>query len=242
MNVVFGRHPVAEALKAGAPISRIIVAAGMKPSLLIDEIRDLALSSGIPVVEKNRRHLDELTGNGTHQGIVAVVPEFSYVERSAIVGDGPCRLVLLDGITDHANLGSIFRSADAFGWTGLMLPSRRSAGVTPAVRKVAAGAAERIPVARIGSAAEAVSWLKDREVWVVSLHPEADESYEGFSFPERVCLVVGAEGRGLSRLVRERSDALIRIPMEGSLASINAGVAAAIVMAREASKRRSGGG
>jgi 23S rRNA (guanosine2251-2'-O)-methyltransferase len=167
-----------------------------------------------------------------------MVAEFSYLERSALVGDGPCRLVLLDRITDPANLGSILRSADGFGWTGVLLPTRRSVGVTPAVRKVAAGAAERIPVARVGSTAETVSWLKDRDVWVVGLHPEADESYEGLSFSERLCLVVGAEGRGLSRLVRERSDALVRIPMEGSLASINAGVAAAIVMATEASRRR----
>ena len=141
------------------------------------------------------------------------------------------RLVLVEGITDPANLGSILRSADAFGWEGVLVPEHRSVGITPAVRKVSAGATERVPVVRTGSPAAAIRLLQERHAFgVVGLDPAAPVDYHEAGYPERTCLVVGAEGPGLSRLVKQRCDLTVRIPMRGALASINAAVAAAIVM------------
>lgn len=236
MNVVFGRHTVAEALKAGTRITKILIAHGVRNASVLDEIRRLAASAGIPVAGENRRRMDDIAGSDSHQGVVAYVPDFEYVSRDRAAEQN--RLVLLDGISDPVNLGSILRSAEALGWGGVMIPSRRSADVTAAVRKTAAGAAERVPVARVGSVAEAVSWLKERGFWIVGLDPAGDQNYDEFSFPDQTCLVVGSEGRGLSRLVRERCDVLLRIPMQGALASFNAAVAAAVVMAEESRRRR----
>jgi 23S rRNA (guanosine2251-2'-O)-methyltransferase len=142
---------------------------------------------------------------------------------------------MVEGVTDPGNLGSVLRSADAFGWHGVLVPEHRAVGVTPAVRKVAAGAAERVPVARIGSPAATVRLLQERHGFTVyGLEPTGRIDYHQAGYPEPICLVVGAEGAGLSRLVRERCDQLVRIPMHGALGSINAAVAAAIVMAEPA--------
>lgn len=236
--MIFGRQTVADALRAGVNIEKIILATGLKPAPILDEIRGLAAKEFVVVEEIDRDQLDRLTARAAHQGVIARVPEFEYADRNSLAaGDEPCRLILLDGVTDPANVGSVLRSAEAFGWTGLLIPKRRSAGVTPAVRKVAAGAAERIPVSRVGSAAETVAWLKKEGVWVCGLEPKGAVDYIDYSYPQKICLVVGAEGRGLSRLVSERCDALLRIPMQGSIASINAAVAAAIVMANESHRR-----
>lgn len=235
--MIFGRHPVVEALRTRVPIEKILVAYGTKPATVLQEIRALAADAGVPVEHEARRRLDQLSSDGSHQGVIAFVPEFSYVDREALVHPGLCRLILLDGITDPANVGSILRSAEAFGWTGMLLPRHRAAGVTSVVRKVAAGAAERVPVAKTGSAAETISRLQNEQVWVIGLDPGGEVTYFECDYPERICLVVGAEGRGLSRLVRERCDALVAIPMHGALASINAAVATAIVMAEEARRR-----
>jgi len=140
--------------------------------------------------------------------------------------------VLVEGITDPANLGSILRSADAFGWEGVLVPEHRSVGITPTVRKVSAGATDRVPVVRTSSPAATIRLLQERhDFGVVGLDPAGPVDYHEADYPARTCLVIGAEGPGLSRLVKERCDLIVRVPMRGALASVNAAVAAAIVMA-----------
>jgi 23S rRNA (guanosine2251-2'-O)-methyltransferase len=165
-----------------------------------------------------------------HQGVVAVAGPFAYAAAGPLLAAPAPRLVLLDGVTDPANLGSILRSAEAFGFTGILVPKHRSVGVTPAVRKVAAGAADRVPLALVASPAETALRLRAHEIPVVGLDPAAKASYRSLEPGDPICLVVGAEGKGLSRLVRERCDETVRIDMHGKLASLNAAVAAAVVM------------
>jgi 23S rRNA (guanosine2251-2'-O)-methyltransferase len=235
-ELIFGRHTVLEALRAGTPVRKVLIASGTKPAPVIKEITDLASSRGVEVASAPRREIEASAEGRGHQGVVAEVEPFSYAGRDELTrGPGPLRLLLLDGVTDPANLGSMLRSCEAFGFAGALLPRHRSAGVTPAVRKVAAGAAERVKVAQVGSPAEAIIWLQRQGFTVIGLDPQAAERFDQIACDApRLCLVVGAEGRGLGRLVKARCDRLIRIPMAGAQASINVSVAAAVVMAQAA--------
>ena len=229
-DLIIWRHPVAEALRAGVSIQKVFVAPGAKSAPILDEIRELADQAGISVTTENRFNLDRMAGGKTHQGVVAKAEPFEYRSSEELLEHPSPHLILLDGVTDPANLGSILRSAEAFGWSGVLVPRRRSVGVTPAVRKVAAGAADRVPVALVGSAADAVLTLTKRGIFVLGMDPQAQTDYRDVDYDRPICLVVGAEGPGLSRLVRERADALIGIPMKGRQASVNVAVAAAVVM------------
>jgi 23S rRNA (guanosine2251-2'-O)-methyltransferase len=229
-EIVPGRRAVLEALRAGVRLERILIAPGSKPAPILSEIEQLAGAAGIPVEVADRRMLATMARGTAHQGVVAIAGPFVYAVAGPLLAAAAPRLVLLDGLTDPANLGSILRSAEAFGFTGILVPRHRSVGVTPAVRKVAAGAADRVPVARMASPAETALRIKDHGVPVVGLDPTARSSYRSLEPGGPICLVVGAEGRGLSRLVRERCDQTVRIEMHGKLASLNAAVAAAVVM------------
>jgi 23S rRNA (guanosine2251-2'-O)-methyltransferase len=204
----------------------------MRPSPVIDEIVQAAEATKLSVEFESRAALNRRAPGINHQGVVAEVNTFRYTSMTDLLARPVRRLVLVEGITDPANLGSILRSADAFGWEGVLVPEHRSVGITPTVRKVSAGAVERVPVVRTGSPAAAIRLLQERHGFgVVGLDPKAPFDYHDADYPERTCLVVGAEGPGLSRLVRQRCDLTVRIPMRGALASVNAAVAAAIVMA-----------
>jgi 23S rRNA (guanosine2251-2'-O)-methyltransferase len=229
-EIVPGRHAVLEALRAGVRLERILIAPGSKPAPILGEIEQLAWAAGIPVEVADRRRLATMARGTAHQGVVAVAGPFQYTDAELLLAAPAPRLVLLDGLTDPTNLGSILRSAEAFGFTGILVPRHRSVGVTPAVRKVAAGAADRVPVALVASPADTALRLKDHDIPVVGLDPAARSSYRSLEPGRAICLVVGAEGRGLSRLVRERCDQTVRIEMHGKLASLNAAVAAAVVM------------
>lgn len=236
-DLVLGRHPVAEALRAGVAVRRLHLAEGMRPSPLLDEIVEAAERARVPVAFESRTALNRRSGGGNHQGVVAEVEPFRYQTLADLLAGQPYRLILLEGITDPANLGAILRSAEAFGWHGVLVPEHRAIGVTPTVRKVAAGAAERVPVVRTNAPAATIRLLQERHGFgVVGLDPEGAASYREAEYPQQVCLVVGAEGPGLSRLARQRCDSLVRIPMHGALASINVAVAAAIVMAEVAAR------
>jgi len=231
-DLIVGRHPVAEALRAGVALRRLYLADGMRPSPVLDEILQAAARANLGVEFESRQALNRRAPGMNHQGVVAEVNAFRYATMGDLLARPVRRLVLVEGITDPANLGSILRSADAFGWEGVLVPEHRSVGVTPTVRKVSAGAVERVPVVRTGSPAAAISLLQERHAFgVVGLDPAGSVDYHEADYPERTCLVVGAEGPGLSRLVRQRCDLTVRIPMQGALASVNAAVAAAIVMA-----------
>ncbi|MGH2770052.1 MAG: 23S rRNA (guanosine(2251)-2'-O)-methyltransferase RlmB [Actinomycetota bacterium] len=235
-EVIYGRRPVAEALRAGVRPQRLVLARGSKPSPILSEIEDLARRSGVAVSYEARGTLSHLVPSGNHQGVVAVVEPFEYRPSETLLRAGEVsRLVLLDGVTDPANLGSILRSAEAFGWQGVLIPRRRAVGVTAAVRKIATGAAERVPVAWVGSPAGTVTRLHGDGFRVIGLDPEAATPHDALECRDRrICLVAGAEGRGLSQLVRRRCHELIRIPMRGKLASLNVAVALAVVMAEVA--------
>lgn len=230
-EIIAGRHAVLEALRAGVRLERILVAPGSKPAPILAEIEQLAGAAGIPVEVADRRRLATMAHGTAHQGVVAVARPFVYASPGALLNAPAPRLVLLDGLTDPANLGSILRSAEAFGFTGVLVPKHHTVGVTPAVRKVAAGAADRVPIALVASPAETAVRLRDHDIPVIGLDPAARSSYRSLEPGGPICLVVGAEGKGLSRLVRQRCDDTVHIPMRGKLASLNAAVATAVVMA-----------
>jgi 23S rRNA (guanosine2251-2'-O)-methyltransferase len=241
-EIVAGRHAVLEALRAGVHLERVLLARGAKPAPILAEIEQLATHAGVPLELADRRRLGTMARGTAHQGVVAVAQPFAYAPIRSLLDAPAPLLVLLDGLTDPGNLGSILRSADAFGFTGVLVPRHRAVGVTPAVRKVAAGAADRVPVALVSSPADTALRVRDAGVPVVGLDPSAPSSYRLLDRGGSVCLVVGAEGKGLSRLVRERCDETVHIPMRGTLASLNAAVAAAVVMAWVAPEGEAGDG
>jgi 23S rRNA (guanosine2251-2'-O)-methyltransferase len=207
-------------------LRHLYLAEGMKPSPVLDEIVEAAGKVKVVVDFESRAAINRRAPGTNHQGVVAEVNAFRYASMADLLARPVRRLVLVEGITDPVNLGSILRSADAFGWEGVLVPEHRSVGVTPVVRKVSAGAVERVPVVRTGSPAAAIRLLQERhDFGVVGLDPSGPVDYHEADYPERTCLVVGAEGPGLSRLVKERCDLTVRIPMRGALASVNAAVA-----------------
>lgn len=225
-----------ELLRAGAPLRRITLAAERDPDPLLAELVDLAAAAGVPVETVPRAQLDARAEGGVHQGVVATAPPLptwrvaDLLARAEARGEAPL-LVALDGITDPHNLGAIARTAEAVGAHGLLLPGRRAAPVTPASEKAAAGAFAHLPVAVVGNLVRTLADLHERGVWSLGL--AGDEGVDLASHPlagEPCVLVVGAEGAGLSRLVRERCDALVALPMRGEVGSLNASVAAGVAL------------
>jgi 23S rRNA (guanosine2251-2'-O)-methyltransferase len=233
-----GRRPVIEALRSGRDVSEIRIA---QTATGVDEIRRLASRSGVRVRSVPREEIDRVAKTRAPQGVVAFVSGFSYVSIDDLLEDAnePALLVALDGITDPGNLGAVARSAEAAGAHGLIIPERRAAGVGPAADKASAGALEHLPVARVVNLQRALRDLVDRSVWIVALDASAaDTIYELSVATDPLCVVVGSEGGGVSRLVRERADYRVRIPMSGRVASLNAAAAAAVALF-EIRRRRS---
>lgn len=235
-RLVGGVHPVRELLRAGGDVREVLVATGRTPDGVTDDLLGLARDRGVRIRAVERDQLDAATDGLVHQGVVAVAGPFRTVtleqvlQRAAAAGEAPL-LVALDGVTDPHNLGSIARTAEAVGAHGLLLPGRRTATVTPVVEKAAAGALAHLPVAAVGNLVRALAELGDRGVWSLGLAGEAEVELADHPLAGEPCvLVVGAEGPGLSRLTRERCDALVRLPMHGHVASLNASVAAAIAL------------
>lgn len=232
-TVVPGRRPVAEALRAGRRLREVVVTDLRAVSDLVASARD----ARVPVRTASRHDLDELAAGVVHQGVVAVAPAFPYVALDEI-GD-PDVVVVLDGITDPQNLGAIARSAEAAGAGALVLPKRRAAHVTPAAEKAAAGAFSWLRVALVPNVVRALEALAGRGYWSVGLDGDAPERlWDSVLLDGRVVLVVGAEGTGLSRLVAERVDARVAIPLGGHVASLNASAAASVALF-EVRRRRS---
>lgn len=235
-RLVGGVHPVRELLRAGAPVREVLLASGREPDEAITELLALARTAGVTVRRVERTQLDAATDGLVHQGVVAVAPPFVTVtlaqvlERAAAAGEPPL-LVALDGVTDPHNLGSIARTAEAVGAHGLLLPGRRTASVTPVVEKSAAGALAHLPVAEVGNLVRALGELAAAGVWSIGLDGDAEVALSDHPLVTEACvLVVGAEGSGLSRLTRDRCDALVRLPMRGHVGSLNASVAAAVAL------------
>jgi 23S rRNA (guanosine2251-2'-O)-methyltransferase len=243
--LVYGRRPVLEALRAGRRVRRLLIAEGVRAAPVLTAIVDAARAAGAPVVEAPRRDLDALTDGAHHQGVVAECAARADVALDALLAGARARrepplLVIADHLEDPQNLGSLIRSAEAAGAHGLVLPERRSVGLTPAVDRASAGAAEHLAVARVVNLSRAIRQLQDAGVWVVGLDAAAGQRYDQADLTAPVAIVVGGEGRGLTRLVAERCDLLVRLPMAGHTAALNAAVAGAIVLYEAVRQRHAG--
>jgi len=242
-DIIEGRNPVIETLKSGRPINRILLARDIGRHGAIAEVLHLSQARGIPVQYVARRVIDESSTTSAHQGIIAyaAVKEYVALENLLIISkerNEPPLYCILDGIEDPQNLGAILRTAEASGIHGVIIRSRRAVGLTAAVAKASAGAVEYVPVARVSNISQAVVTLKRSDVWVVGIDPTGKIDYSQVDFRLATAIVVGGEGKGLSDLVKKRCDSVASIPMRGKITSLNASIAAALVM-YEAFKQRS---
>jgi 23S rRNA (guanosine2251-2'-O)-methyltransferase len=232
MNLICGINPVLEALSAGTRhFDRLLVVKGLRSRRLAEAIRR-ATRLGIPLRFEMRETLDRMAGGVPHQGLIAVVsakPTLS-LENLLETAREPALLVALDGVEDPRNLGAILRSAEAAGADGTLLPERRSAGLSETVGRASAGALEHVNVARVGNLVQALETLKARGVWVVGFDATGRERWDSVDLSRPVCLVLGGEGRGIRRLVRDRCDHLVSIPHFGHVSSLNVSVAAGIAL------------
>ncbi|HVA90144.1 MAG TPA: 23S rRNA (guanosine(2251)-2'-O)-methyltransferase RlmB [Chloroflexota bacterium] len=241
---VYGRWPVLESLRAGNVI-KVYLAAGVNDSAdHLREIQTVAAEKHIPVVRVDRFALDKVLGNANHQGIAATCRPYQYVDLENVLEGakretGQPLVLLFDGIQDPQNLGSILRTAEAVGAGGAILPRHNQVGVTPSVVRASAGAAEHLPIAEVTNLRQTVSRLKESGYWIVGLDMEGGTDYDNFEVDNPIALVIGGEGKGLSRLVTEECDYLVRLPMSGKIGSLNASVAAGIVL-YEIGRRRGG--
>ncbi|MGX5695588.1 23S rRNA (guanosine(2251)-2'-O)-methyltransferase RlmB [Agromyces soli] len=246
-EIVTGRNSVLEALRTRLPATTLYLAQRVEMDDRVKESLKMATNRGIPVLEVTRPELDRLAGDGgVHQGIGLKVPPYEYAHPlelldEVLANDETPLLVALDGITDPRNLGAIIRSTAAFGGQGVIVPQRRSVGVTAAAWKTSAGAAARVPVAMASNLTQTLKALKERGVFVLGLDGDGDVSLPGLSFANGpVVIVVGSEGKGLSRLVTETCDAVVSIPISAATESLNAGIAASVTLYEIAKLRAAG--
>jgi 23S rRNA (guanosine2251-2'-O)-methyltransferase len=236
-EILYGRQPVRETLRARRrQIYKLVLAHGPKPTGIVGDILSLAKGRNIPVQTVDRRELDKLGGEVNHQGLAAEVSGYPYLDLIALLdparqAGAPPFLLLLDHIQDPQNLGSLLRTAEAAGVHGVVIPGRRAAGVTPAAVRASAGAAEHVRVAQVTNLVQAMERLKAEGMWFAGLEagPNA-QRYTQADLSGPLGLVVGSEGRGLARLVRETCDFLVRLPMNGQVESLNAAVAGGIAL------------
>lgn len=241
---MLGRNPVVECLRAGVPATALYVALGAESDERLTESVTRAADSGIAILEVPRTDLDRMSTNGLHQGIALQVPPYQYAHpddlvKSATTDVSPALLVALDNISDPRNLGAIVRSVSAFGGHGVLIPQRRSASVTAVAWRTSAGAAARLPVARATNLNRTLKDWASAGLQVVGLDADGDITVDELDGSGHILVVVGSEGKGLSRLVRENCDVIVSIPMAGPTESLNASVAAGVVLAEIARQRRS---
>ncbi|GIG38860.1 23S rRNA (guanosine(2251)-2'-O)-methyltransferase RlmB [Cellulomonas phragmiteti] len=242
-EIVSGRNSVLEALRAGIPVATVYLAARLEADDRTREIISTAADAGYPLLEVGRAEIDRLTDGAVHQGVAIQVPPYEYLDPDDLLDTAEASetaplVVALDGITDPRNLGAVLRSAGAFGAHGVLVPERRAAGVTASAWKVSAGAAARVPVARATNLTRALQEYRKAGVFVVGLDAGGDVPLGELPFAaDPLVLVVGSEGKGLSRLVREQCDAIVSIPIASAVESLNAGVAAGIALYEVARQR-----
>jgi 23S rRNA (guanosine2251-2'-O)-methyltransferase len=233
INLIEGRNPVLEALKSGREIDKIFIQKGAGEGS-IRQIIAIAREKKILVKEVDKAKLDGLSKTRNHQGVIASAALYKYYEVEDILsaakekGEDPF-IIILDEITDNNNLGSILRSADASGVHGIIIPKRRAVRLTPAVAKISAGAVEYVPVAKVTNLNHTIEYLKKEGLWIVGADM-GGETYYGKDMTGPIALVIGSEGEGLGRLIKENCDFLVSIPMRGKISSLNAAVSAAIIL------------
>lgn len=239
-DIIAGRNPVLEALRAGRTINKIMIAHGSKTTG-IQEIIELAKEKRVPIQKVERKHLDKITAGAIHQGVVATAAAKEYADLDELLnGDTDPFLVLLDELHDPHNLGAIIRTADAAGVQGIIIPKRRSAQLTTTVAKASAGAVEHMPVARVTNLVQTIKKLQQQGIWVVGADMDGDTVHWDSKLDGPLALVIGGEGKGLGRLVKESCDALVRLPMVGRINSLNASVAAGILIYEVVRQRMQG--
>lgn len=229
-----GRNSVLEALKAGRTINKLFVSKGDREGS-VRQIIALAKDKKIIVQEVERAKLDSMSSTHSHQGVIAFVAAKDYVEVDDILeiaeqrGEAPF-IIILDEITDPQNLGSILRTADAVGAHGVIIPKRRAIGLTATVSKASAGAVEHVAVSRVTNIAQTIEYLKKKNIWVAGADISGDRAFYEADLRGPVALVIGSEGEGIGKLVLEKCEFIVNIPMKGKISSLNAAVAGAIMM------------
>ncbi len=234
-NLIYGRNPLIEALEAGnTTIDKILIQDGLRHSQ-IGYIRNLAKEKGVQYRFVDKRKLDTMAEGQNHQGVIAFIAAHKYAELSDIFaiaeerGESPF-VVIADGITDPHNLGSIIRTANAAGAHGVIIPKNRSAALNATVSKVSAGAVEYTPVVRVTNLSQTMKQLQDKGLWIVGTDLSATQTHSQCDLTGALAIVIGSEGEGMSRLVRENCDFLVKIPMIGRIESLNASVAAGVLL------------
>ena len=242
-ETVLGRNPVLECLRADAPATALFVALGAEADERLTESVTMAADRGIPILEVPRHDLDRMSANGLHQGIALQVPPYGYAHPEDLLATAtrdvePALVVALDNISDPRNLGAVIRSVAAFGGHGVLIPQRRSASVTAVALRTSAGAAARVPVARATNLNRTLGQWSAAGLSVVGLAADGDTVLDELDASGPLVVVVWSEGKGLSRLVRQSCDTVVSIPIAGPTESLNASVAAGVVLAEIARQRR----
>ncbi len=233
VDTVAGRNAVVEALRAGIPAKELVVAVGVDVDERLNESIRLSQKMGIGIREVERRQIENMTGIANHQGVALIVKPFQYSSQKEIFARAkePALFIAVDGVTDPRNIGAIARSAAAFSADGLLIPERRNASLTAAAWKTSAGAAARLPIAQITNLARSIDDAKAYGCFIVGLDGDADTTVDSMEIADQpLYVIVGSEGKGLSRLVREKCDLLISIPMSSAVESLNASVAMSIAL------------
>lgn len=233
-EIVSGKNPVLEALRSGRDMNKVWVAEGVKKAG-IAELLQLAKEAGIIVQFVPKSKVDQLTDGANHQGVAASVAAYRYAEIDELFESAASRnedpfFLILDELEDPHNLGSILRTADATGVHGVIIPKRRAVGLTAVVAKTSTGAIEHVPVARVGNLAQTVEDLKKRGVWIAGTDAKGSADYRRMDAKLPLAIIIGSEGKGMSRLLKDKCDFLYNMPMVGHVTSLNASVAAAILM------------
>jgi len=241
-NLIVGRQPVLEALKSRQPIERILILHGTAGSN-IDQAKQLARKLAIPVKETDKERFAELAGDTLTQGIIAIIDSYHYMEIEEILAlsqqkNEPPFLLVLDEIEDPHNLGALIRSAECAGVHGVVIPLHNAASVNSTVMKTSAGATAHLPIARVTNIAQTLDDLKKAGIWIVGTEMESDKLYYEHDYTGALAIVVGNEGKGMRRLVKEKCDFLVKIPMHGQIESLNASIAGALVMFEAAKGRK----
>lgn len=233
-EMIIGRNPVMEALKSGRSVNKVIISQQIN-ARFHSQIQGLSKSAGTIIQKVPKKKLDQLADGGNHQGVIAYVASYQYASIDDLFAKAEARneepfFIILDELEDPHNLGSILRTADATGVHGIIIPKHRSVGLTATVAKTSAGAIEYIPVARVTNIRDTISELKERHVWVVGTDMKNSEDYRTLDGTLPIALVIGNEGKGISRLVKENCDWTVSLPMTGSVSSLNASVACSLLL------------
>ncbi|MFA5771652.1 MAG: 23S rRNA (guanosine(2251)-2'-O)-methyltransferase RlmB [Thermoplasmata archaeon] len=230
-----GKNEVLEALRAGRSIIKILLATSVERDCTINEIFKLASANKIRIDQVDRREIDHIAKIKTHQGIIAFSKMYTYSTVDEILNSARSKneepfILILDGIEDPQNFGAILRSAEASGVHGVIIPDREAVGVTPGVIKASAGAVEYVKIAQVTNLTKTVEILKKQEIWICGATMEADKEYYNSNLTGPIAIIIGSEGYGIRRLLKERCDFLVKIPMKGRMSSLNASVTAAILL------------